>query len=89
MVNKVFPAARKKMPWAKKLRCQQDGAAAHTGKGNVEKLNIAGARTKKRRNSSRTAKITVFTQPAQSPDQHQRPRDLPVHVKALRQEAEA
>jgi DNA polymerase/3'-5' exonuclease PolX len=61
MVKKVFPAARRKMPWAKTLRCQQDGAGAHTGKDNVNKLNTAGARGKR-------AKITVFTQPAQSPD---------------------
>lgn len=44
MVNKVFRAVRRKMPWAKELRCQQDGAAAHTGKNNLAKLNKAGAR---------------------------------------------
>jgi hypothetical protein len=60
MTKMVFPAVRRKMPWAKKLRCQQDGAAVHTGKHNVRNLNIAGKRTK--------TKITVFTQPAQSPD---------------------
>jgi hypothetical protein len=68
MLKKVFPAVRKKMPWAKQLRIQQDGAAAHTGKDNLNKLNIAGARQRKRRNGSRSAKITVFRQPAQSPD---------------------
>jgi hypothetical protein len=50
------------------LRCQQDGAGPHVGKDNVNKLNAAGARTRKRRNGQMTAKIKVFTQPAQSPD---------------------
>jgi hypothetical protein len=52
------------MPWATSLRCQQDGASPHTGKQNVKKLNKAGASKKKRSK----AEITVFTQPAQSPD---------------------
>jgi hypothetical protein len=64
MVNKVFPTVRRKMKWANKLRCQQDGAAAHTGKKNLDKLNKAGARKRKRSKGN----ITVFTQPAQSPD---------------------
>jgi len=64
MTQKVFPAARRKMPWATSLRCQQDGASPHTGKQNVKMLNIAGASKNKRS----TAEIKVFTQPAQSPD---------------------
>ena len=68
MLKKVFPAARRRMPWAKNLRCQQDGATPHVGKNNLKKLNAAGARTRKRRDGSTAAKITVFTQPAQSPD---------------------
>ena len=64
MTEQVFPAARSKMPWAKSLRCQQDGASPHTGQQNVKKLNIAGASKNKRRK----AEITVFTQPVQSPD---------------------
>ena len=64
MTQQVFPAARSKMPWAKSLRCQQDGASPHTGQQNVKKLNIAGASKNKRSK----AEITVFTQPAQSPD---------------------
>ena len=68
MVKKVFPAARRKMWWANKLRCQQDGATPHTGEDNVNKLNKAGAETRKRRNGTNTAKITALTQPAQSPE---------------------
>ena len=68
MVRQVFPAARKKMPWAKNLRCQQDGAGVHTGKNNVNKLNKAGKGRKRRGRRSKTANITVFTQPAKSPD---------------------
>ena len=64
MQTKVFPAVRKKMNWATELRCQQDGAAAHTGKGNLVKLNKVGARKRKRTKCN----IKVFTQPAQSPD---------------------
>ena len=48
----------------KRLRCQQDGASVHTGKQNVKKLNIAG----ESKNRRVKAKITVFTQPSQSPD---------------------
>jgi hypothetical protein len=66
MMKTVFRAARRKMPWAKNLRCQQDGAAAHTGKNNVKRLNIAGTRRSKRSKGN----ITVFTQSAQSPDQN-------------------
>ena len=54
MLKKVFPAARRRMPWAKNLRCQQDGATPHVGKNNLKKLNAAGARTRKRRDGSTT-----------------------------------
>ena len=68
MTKLVFPAIRKMMPWAEEVRLQHDGAGPHTGKDNVNKLNIAGAKTMKRKDGSTTSKITVFTQPAQSPD---------------------
>ena len=61
MVKKVFSEIRRKMPWAKNLLCQQDGAA---GKGNVAKLNAAELRKRKRSHGN----ITMLTQPAQSPD---------------------
>jgi hypothetical protein len=67
MTKLVFPAIRRKMPWAKEVTTQQDGATPHTGKDNVNRLNIAGAKKRKRRDGS-TTKITVFTQAAQSPD---------------------
>ena len=56
------------MPWAKNVRCQQDGAAAHTGKDNLNKLNIAGRGRKRKNCSTKSTNITVFTQPAQSSD---------------------
>ena len=40
----------------------------HTGKNNVNKLNKAGKGRKRRGRPSKTANITVFTQPAKSPD---------------------
>jgi hypothetical protein len=64
LTEQVFPAARRKMKSARNLRCQQDGAAAHTGKHNVKNLDMSGASKNKRTK----AEITVLTQPAQSPD---------------------
>jgi hypothetical protein len=64
MEEKVFPASRHKMPWATALELQQDGATPHTGKKNVAYLNRIGA-IQSRRSIPR---ITVSTQPAQSPD---------------------
>ena len=62
MVKKVFPAIQKafKGTGVKAVVVQHDGARPHTGKGNMEKLNAAGAKLK--------IKIEVRTQPAQSPD---------------------
>ena len=66
MMVQVFHAARQK-PWAKNLRCQQDGAGVHTGKNNVNKLNKAEKGRKKRGRGLKT-KYHRFTQPAKSPD---------------------
>jgi hypothetical protein len=67
MKEKVFPAIRRKMPWAKTVRAQHDKATPHVGQDNLNQLNIAGAKTSKRADGTRTAKITVFNQEAQSP----------------------
>ena len=69
MVEKVYPAARAKMPWAKDegdgtITIQQDGAGPHTGHDTVKILNEAGAKT---RRGTTVAKILVETQPSQSP----------------------
>ena len=71
LMAQVFKDAREKMPWTKNIRCQQDGASPHTGHDNVNKLNRIGANIQRGRVGHGThyvAKITVITQPAQSPD---------------------
>ena len=62
MTKQVFPAIQKAFRGTgiKRVVVQQDGARPHTGKGNLKKLNDAGARL--------PIKLVVRTQPAQSPD---------------------
>eukprot|EP00959_Pyramimonas_sp_CCMP1952_P266313 5567785-Pyramimonas_sp.AAC.1 len=64
MTKKVFPAIRRKMPWAKLVTIQQDGASPHTGKDNPRHLKTAGMNPRVPGN----AKITILTQPSNSPD---------------------
>ena len=67
MTQKVFPAARKRCRGQLSCAVSKTGWGPHTGKDNVNKLNIAGAITRKREDGRFTPKITVSTQPAQSP----------------------
>jgi hypothetical protein len=58
----IFQQIKRKMPWLRgqPVFVQQDGAAPHTGKGNMDYFDIHG-----RKNGWN---IKVITQPAQSPD---------------------
>ena len=42
--DKIFPAIRRKCPWADRVVFQHDGAKAHSGKGNEERMREAGKR---------------------------------------------
>lgn len=57
----MIPAIKQKMAHLPLVLVQMDGARAHTGKGNVEKLNAAGA-------LGPAPKVEFVQQPAQSPD---------------------
>jgi hypothetical protein len=61
-LNGVFARIKAKMPFLRgeHVIVQQDGARAHTGRGNVEKFNELGREG--------GWHIEVVTQPAQSPD---------------------
>jgi hypothetical protein len=58
----VFETIKQKMPWARgaTIVLQHDGAPGHNQSGNLEALTLAG--------SLGGWKITIDTQPAQSPD---------------------
>lgn len=62
MVKRVFADIKRKFKFARggAVTAQIDGAKGHTGKGNVDALNKAGAKC--------NPKITIVVQPAQSPD---------------------
>ncbi|XRB17640.1 hypothetical protein RI054_16g74850 [Pseudoscourfieldia marina] len=68
----VIPAVREKMPWARRVVIQHDGASPHTGKGTEDVCRAGGERTSMswEPSSSRgdRLKVDLVRQPANSPD---------------------
>ena len=56
----VIPAIQTKMPWAKEVAVQMDGAKPHTKAGVLTRLNALGAK--------KAVKVKFVVQPANSPD---------------------
>ena len=73
--EKVIPAIRQKMPWARRIVVQHDGASPHTGKNTEDILRESGKQSKESwlqrwcvRTSQRDVPINVERQPPNSPD---------------------
>ena len=58
--DRLLPAIRRKMPWAKKVTVQMDGPKVHVGGGNLKKF--------KRLGKDASVQVDFVVQPSQSPD---------------------